>query len=410
MDSDQEKNYISLKMIFKKLVQITCVLIISANALAETYWIDSRAKGKGNGSLQKPYNSFKQAIEARGGGQTYIFKPGLYNNGQLTLYPRHKGSPQNPTVLKSQEKYKALLHGSAFHGVFVKGKTPWVIIDGFEISGARFSGVKSLADYTVIRNCFIHNNVNQGIEAHNVNHCVFENNLIEFNGQHPSYQHGIYADGNSLTIRNNIIRCNACCGLALGSALSDSLIIQNLIHDNGGWGLEWDSTTIGNNRFIHNTISNNALGLAFSNGSKDTVINNIITYNFRPNDPKSVQIQHRRDSDFNGIMVENNIIYPASKPFTNNNSSQEPHFLDPSKGLFFLKKKTELSAKKITDLPEKDFFGSKWIDPNQMDIGCFSYDPNLLEPEYQKKWYNGWPYYFRKGGNTIPDLWKQPNK
>ncbi|MHC4951533.1 MAG: hypothetical protein ACYTEU_11200, partial [Planctomycetota bacterium] len=72
-------------------------------------------------------------------------------------------------MLKSKEKYKAVLHGSVSHGIFIKEKTPWVIIDSFEISGARISGIKSLADFTVIRNCFLHNNIFNGIEAHSVN-------------------------------------------------------------------------------------------------------------------------------------------------------------------------------------------------------------------------------------------------
>jgi hypothetical protein len=111
-------------MISEKRVKIIiCLLIIPVNALAGTYWIDSRANSRGTGSIQSPYNSFKAAIDTRGGGHTFIFKPGIYSAGQITVYPQHRGTPQSPTVLKSKEKYKAVLHGSVSHGIFI-GSSP----------------------------------------------------------------------------------------------------------------------------------------------------------------------------------------------------------------------------------------------------------------------------------------------
>ncbi|MHC4525338.1 MAG: right-handed parallel beta-helix repeat-containing protein [Planctomycetota bacterium] len=392
-----------------KQFKIIMILALSVSVLADVYWIDSKAGGRATGSPQRPYVSFKEAIGNCGGGHTFIFKPGIYNDGQMTIRPPHRGTPQNPTVLKSQGKYKAVLHGAVSHGIFIKENTPWVIIDGFEVSGARYSGIKSLADYTVIRNCFIHNNNHNGIEAHAVNHCVFENNLIEFNGHHPSYQHGIYADGDDLGIRNNVIRRNASCGLALGPALSNSAVSNNLIHDNGGWGVSWDSKPgIGGNSFLHNTIANNSLGVAFRDGGYDTLLYNIIAYNYRQSDPNYSQIQHRKGSSFEKITIENNVIFPCPNKFKTKNTEVEPPFLDASRGLFFLKKKIGARVKKTGRWPETDFFGNKQTDPNRFDVGCFMYDPNLLREDYRKEWYMGWPYYFPKEGNVIPDFWQYP--
>jgi hypothetical protein len=176
------------------------------------------------------------------------------------------------------------------------------------------------------------------------------------------------------------------------------------------WGLEWDSKPgIGNNRFLHNTISNNSLGVVFSDGPNDTLINNIIAYNYRQNDPDYPQIRHRSRSDFNSITIESNIIFPRSKRFNTKNFNMRPEFSNASNGLFFLKKRMKVRPQKTKDCPTKDFFGNEYDDPNQLEIGCFSYDPNLLEMGRIQKWHMGWPYYFRKTGNVIPDLWEYPS-
>lgn len=54
-----------------------------------------------------------------------------------------------------------------------------------------------------------------GIAMHNQKGGVIENNLIEFNGGHVQFDHGVYADGDELTVQGNIVRHNASYGLHL---------------------------------------------------------------------------------------------------------------------------------------------------------------------------------------------------
>ncbi len=80
-------------------------------------------------------------------------------------------------------------------GITTGTGSAWIVIEGFEILGARATGVKVNGDFTTIRDCWIHNNAMIGVEAHGVRSLVFENNIVEYNGANPQFGHGIYADG-----------------------------------------------------------------------------------------------------------------------------------------------------------------------------------------------------------------------
>ncbi len=138
------------------MLRVTAIFIILlftyCSLFAATYWISPKGSSFATGTERNPFPSMKVALKKVGGGNTFIFKPGVYLGNQITLYPQHAGTPQRPTVLKSQYKYKAVLHGSPYHNLYVLKGCDWVIIDGFDCSGAK-TGMKSNADYTVIRNC-----------------------------------------------------------------------------------------------------------------------------------------------------------------------------------------------------------------------------------------------------------------
>jgi glycine betaine/choline ABC-type transport system substrate-binding protein len=65
----------------------------------------------GAGSKSDPYVDVKRALKTTGGGNTFIFKAGIYT-GQINLYPEYSGTPQRPNVLKSEHKYQAVVCGA----------------------------------------------------------------------------------------------------------------------------------------------------------------------------------------------------------------------------------------------------------------------------------------------------------
>jgi len=384
------------------------------NLYAGTYWIAPKGNPIAKGTEDDPFSSVQDALKQVGGGNTFIFEPGNYVGLQITLSAQYSGSPQKPTVLKSQYKYKAVLHGSPFHNIYIKKGCRWVIIDGFEGSGARYTGIKSDADFTVIRNCHIHNNALQGIEAHDVNGTIIENNIVEYNGENLQFSHGIYADGNNLTIRNNIVRFNSGWGLHLYPNIANSRIENNLIYGNDRWGIGlYSKPGVGSNRIINNTIVQNGSGIAVKNGQNEIIANNIIVNNtswtFEKTEP--IEILDGRYPHKSKLIIEYNLFLPPYRGADPHGISADPLFLDAKKGVFYLNKGSPAIGKGSKQYaPERDFFNRKWPVDKVPDLGCFPYEPRLLSSEARKDWYYQWPFLFKGHSETMPDLWQLPQK
>jgi len=398
--------------LLRSALSIFILTCFTCNLYAATYYVAPKGKSLAKGSQQDPFPSIQDALKKIGGGNTFIFKPGNYVGVQITLTPECAGSPQKPTVLKSQYKYKAVLHGSIFHNIYVKKGCKWVIIDGFESGGAGYTGIKSDADFTVIRNCRIHNNALQGVEAHDVNGTVIENNIIEYNGEHLQLCHGIYADGNNLTIRNNIIRFNSGWGLHLYPKIANSRIENNLIYGNERWGIAlYSKPGVGSNRIVNNTIVENGSGIAVKSGKNEIIVNNIIVNNTGWKYEKAEPIENLdgRYANKDKLIIENNLILPLYRGAGRYGISTDPLFLDAKKGVFYLKKGSPAIGKGSKQYaPERDFFNRKRPADKPPDLGCFPYEPSLLSLEARKDWYYQWPFLFKGHSETIPDFWKLP--
>ena len=396
----------------RRVAVVIVVLICCCDLSAAVCWISPKGRPSGTGLQANPFPSVEMALKNTAGGDTLMFMPGVYSGKQITLTPKHAGSAQKPTVLKSQSKYEAVLHGSPVHNIYIKSGCDWVIVDGFESSGAGYTGIKSDADYTVIRNCRIHNNALQGIEAHDVLGTVIENNLVEYNGEHPQFCHGVYADGDKLTIRNNIVRFNSGWGLHLYPATANSTIENNLIHGNERWAIVlYSKPQIGSNRIFNNTIVLNGNGIAVKNGHNEVIANNIIasntTWGFEKAQPiENLDGGYLRKSQ---IMVDHNLCLPRLSGAGPNGISADPMFLDAKKGVFYLRKSSPAIAKGSQKYaPERDFFNRPRPADKRVDLGCFPYDPALLGPQVRRDWYYEWPFLFKGKSKTMPDLWKYP--
>ena len=394
----------------RKIAAIIVVLINCCNLFAATYWISPKGQISGTGSEANPFASAESALRKAGGGHTFIFMPGDYVGAQITLSPEQAGTAQQPTVLQSQYKHKAVLHGSPFHNIYVRDGCSWVVIDGFESSGAKYTGIKSDADYTVIRNCRIHNNALHGIEAHDVRGTVIENNVVEYNGAHLHFSHGIYADGEGLTIRNNIIRFNSGWGLHLYPEIANSKIENNLIYGNSRWAIGlYSRLPTGSNTIVNNTIVLNGSGIAVNNANNEIIANNIIVDNTGWTFEKTEPIQSLV-GDFRKSTIDYNLCWPPLKGAGPNGISADPMFLDAAKGTFYLKEGSPAIGKGSSEYaPKRDFFDRPLPEGKAPDLGCFAYDPLLLSPQVRRDWYCEWPFLFRvRPDDTLPDFWKLP--
>src|SRR2546423_410490 len=165
---------------------------------AATFYVATDGREDGNGSAAKPWPSVEYALSRAGAGHTIIVKPGIYR-GPIQIGKEYAGTKEHPTIIRSEAKWKAVIIGSPVHGISNGDDCHWVVIDGFEVLGARYDGIKMNGDHNTVRNCWSHNNAAMGIAMHNKTGGVIENNLIEFNGSHVQFHHGVYADGDGLT-------------------------------------------------------------------------------------------------------------------------------------------------------------------------------------------------------------------
>ena len=99
-------------------------------------------------------------------------------------------------------KWKAVVNGGEGAAINVVD-CPGIVIDGFEVSGARGEGISMNTDLGTVRNCWVHNNDHMGVSSHGHRGVRIEANLIEFNGCNIQFHHGVYADGER--VFNNIL-------------------------------------------------------------------------------------------------------------------------------------------------------------------------------------------------------------
>lgn len=379
-----------------------CITVITTVASAQIYYVATDGKPDFPGSKEKPWPSVEYALSKVGGGHTIIVKPGIYR-GPMQIAKQYAGTKQQQTVIQSEVKWQAVIIGAEYHVISNDDDCDWLVIDGFEVMGGRYDGVKMNGDYNVVRNCWVHNNKAMGIAMHNQKGGVIENNLIEFNGDHIQFDHGVYADGDELTIRGNIVRHNASYGLHLYPSIKNSRIVNNLVYGQvrrrgiivscpqGG----------GKNVIVNNTVVDNE-PLTLWNGNGEVVANNILV-----TDGAEV---FSFDEDTQNILADYNFCVPKSAHQGPHGLTGDPLFVDPKRGVFWLREGSPAIAKGTPDYaPATDFWGRPRPKDKAPDMGAFTFDPVLTHEQVRAGWDNGWAYH-RHGNNIgLPDPWVLPS-
>jgi len=391
------------------VVPLTLVMVALIRQPAPTgaqdtgvYYVAPDGPADGDGSRARPFPSAKAALDRVGGGKTLIFRPGIYR-GPIEVPLSCRGSRERPTVLKSEERWKAVVIGAESHAIASADDCHGVVVDGFEVMGARYDGIKLNGDHSVVRNCYVHSNAHMGIALHDQDDCTVERNLIEFNGTHVQFHHGVYADGERLTVRENIVRHNASFGLHLYPAIRNSRIENNLVHGQtrkpgiiiacaeGG----------GRNVIVNNTVALNGEGITIWNGDGERVANNILFQNGVP---------VRLDERTKNVAITHNLIEPPPDSLPAGNVAGDPRFVEASRGVFWLTAESPAIGKGDPGAaPERDFWGRPRPKNRPVDLGCFPFVSVLAAPDARRGWHHGWPYRFApEGKSELPDLWSLP--
>ncbi|MBI2929916.1 MAG: right-handed parallel beta-helix repeat-containing protein [Verrucomicrobia bacterium] len=366
--------------------------------LAGTSYVSTDVKADGDGSKDRPFASVEAVLEKVGGGHTIIVKPGVYR-GPIQIAKRFAGTKAAPTVIKSEVKWKAIIIGAPYHVISNDDDCHWVTVDGFKVQGARYDGIKMNGDHNVVRNCWVHNNQAMGVAMHNKRGGVIENNLIEFNGSHVQYDHGVYADGEGLVICGNVVRHNASYGLHLYPSIKNSVIANNVVHGQvrrrgiivacpkGG----------GRNRIVNNTVADDQ-PLTIWNGDGEVVANNILV----ARDDEALALGEQTQN----TLVDYNLCLPKSDRNDSHGVTGDPMFVDANKGLFWLRPESPARGKgSLEHAPDTDFWGRARPKDRPPDLGALPFVPELARPEARQRFENGWAYFRHGSGGTMPDFW-----
>src|SRR5262245_19715660 len=372
-------------------------------AIADTCYVATDGKADGDGSKDKPFSSVEAALGKVGGGHTIIVKSGVYR-GPIQIARRFAGTKETPTTIKAEIKWKAIIIGSSGHVISNDDDCHWVTVDGFQVQGARYDGIKMNGDHNVVRNCWVHNNQAMGVAMHNKRHGFIENNLIEFNGSHIQFDHGVYSDGDDLVIRGNVVRHNASYGLQLYPSLKNSVIANNVVHGQvrrrgiivacpkGG----------GQNRIINNTVVEDQ-PLTIWGGDGELVANNILVG--RGGEALFLDQQTRN------VSADYNLCVPKSERQGAHGVTDDPMFVEAARGLFGLRAESPARGKGNPEhAPATDFWGRPRARGQPPDLGAMPFVLELASPQARKRFEGSWAYYRHGSGGTIPDLWVLPAK
>ncbi len=266
----------------------------------QAYYVSNGGDDSSAGTQGAPFLTLQQAANVAVAGDQVRVEDGTYAG----FYAVNSGSAGAPIVYFALGPNVVIDRPNALssdRGIDLRQpSSPLsdVVIDGFVIDGVPAQGVKlSWTTRIVVRNCTVRNCGNVGVNGGHTTDVLVENNTISGNGSH-----GVYISNSSTgaTIRSNVIRDNATAGihhngdvryLPGDGIIHFSTIENNLIHDNGQNGINWDGvqdSTVRNN-FIYGNASNGIRAFGPPNGAADSA-----------EGPK------------NNVFVNNTIVVPAS--------------------------------------------------------------------------------------------------
>ena len=371
-----------------------------ATAAGGSFYVAVDGRPENDGSSAKPWPSVEYALAKVGAGNTVIVGPGIYQGPwQIRNLPAAPGGP--PTIVRSEVKWKAVVNGGPGEAINVVD-CPGIVIDGFEVCGARGEGISMNTDLGTVRNCWVHNNDHMGVSSHGHRDVRIEANLIEFNGCNIQYHHGVYADGEGLTVCRNIVRHNSGYGLHLYPSVQGATVSQNLV-----FGHVYQSGIIvacpeggGRNLIVHNTVVGNGGGISIWRGDGERVLNNILV-------ASGEVLAYSRDTK--NVTADYNLCRPDSAHQGPHDATGDPRFVRGGYGVFWLGPESPAIGKGTPEHAQaSDFWGRPLPRDKAPDLGAFAFVPTLTTDQVRTGWY-GWPYRFApKGEMDLPDPWTPP--
>ena len=318
-----------------------------------------------------PWPSVAFAFSNIAPGDVITLLPGSYSESVIIEL---SGTTQNPTVIRSQRKWEAVLKSSSGHGIYVADGVSNVVIDGIQVVGAAIDGVK-VGNFATVRNCWIRGCVRQGVSAHNTCGTIIERNLVEHNGTDPAFDHGMYLSGTNLVVRGNVVRWNKTYGCQIyadpPASSSDCRIYCNLIYGNRDALTVWSGPGQTNHVFNNTLISDRYVVIA--NGGTLCVTNNILS---------GIKAQQILSAENGATILADYNLTPVPGRWRGDHDlkASDAGFANPTAGLFWLRRTSPaLGMAAENQPPPVDFFGRKHA--RTLSPGAFEFQSRLASDD-----------------------------
>ena len=223
-------------------------------ASATDYYVSPQGDDSNPGTSAQPFQTITYAYGQASPGTTIHVLPGVYTDytGGWGLHFGSSGTASSPIIVKSEVRGGAVIDGlnaaDRNMGIYIDGS--YNLVDGFEIRNGPNGGISIWGNGNQIRNNEIHHNGNPASASTNGKDGVYSDqdtadnsytaNYIHDNGRQGSnFDHGLYLCGVNENVFNNVLVRNAASGLQIAgyTMVSNMKVYNNVIAWNGTSGI-----------------------------------------------------------------------------------------------------------------------------------------------------------------------------
>ncbi len=280
------------------MYRLIVLLVLIQLAGAANYYVDNRVTASGDGSVNAPFKSIGEGMDAVSAGDTLFIRGGSENNP--VIYQENlsfsdsgpQGQEGAPIVMTAYPDEYVTIYPSGKVGVYAS----WWVIENltFDMQKDTNDLFRVSGTHNTFRNLTVTNGSRDGFDMNNASYTLIENcRIYNFNRNDEYDAHGIILDGGEgIVIRNNRIwDCKGDCIQLYKTEINHNTLIEN----------NELFTTLGPG-------SENAIDLK---GTARCIIRNNIMYGFaRTSTSDGVALKISKNSD--SLLIENNNIYASN--------------------------------------------------------------------------------------------------
>ena len=275
--------------------------LLEDRSVPAAYFVATSGSDVANGDSAHPWKTIQRAADLVGAGDSVTVRAGTYAGFILGWNFVTTGTAANPITFQADPAASAgsviinARNSKTPVGVDIEPGCDYIRIQGFTVDGAGFAavgtkyGIKVTGNSDRVMGNTVKNFTNAiaGIHSNVADNVVIEGNTV-FGigaGGNSNNGHGIYiANGDGIVVRGNTMYSNEFIGLHVNgdpNVVSNALIENNIIHDNGKAGINCDGltgSTIQNNLIYGYTSYGISLYKIDSSGpsSNNIIVNNTI--------------------------------------------------------------------------------------------------------------------------------------